>query len=775
MGWPIRYAGISRRYAECDPSPLPFVKSCYCTVDNRSPSVIASLMAELKRRNRLYHLLSHCNQAIVHCQYERELLQTVCDHAVTHGGFKMAWIGWVDDTNQVITPFVAAGSGTENLESIQISLNPDDPFGQGPASEVVNHDRPYWCQDYAADPRTAPWREHYPGRHWGSAAVLPLHRHEQVIGVLILYADERWEFDHDAQALLIELAATLDFALKYLEDQKILRRAAAVFAHTREGILITDAQHNIVATNAAFTQITGYTEEEVLGKNPRFLKSGIHDAAFNRKKWQAVHEIGYWRGEIWNRRKTGELYPQWQTLSSVRDSNGKLIYYVAVFSDLSGIRNAEQKLEYLAHHDPLTGLPNRLLLELRTDHALQRTHKKKSVALLFIDLDRFKHINDSFGHAVGDALLLNVAARLKEHLRSDDTLARLNGDEFAVLIERIKHSRFAANLATTLISAFAEPFIIQEHILHIGVSIGISLSPDDGNNFATLLRNADSAMHQAKTQGRNNYQFYTSALTAAALQRVALENDLRQALKLKQLTVLYQPQLDLHSRQVIGAEALVRWHHPSKGPIPPDQFIPLAEETGFILALGEWVLHTACRQMHQWQQDGLPITRMSVNIAGQQLHRDRGNLMALVPRVLAATRLPPTALDLEITESFIMQQAEHSIATLDQLRTLGVSLSIDDFGTGHSSLAYLKRLPIDTLKIDKSFICNIPSDSNDVAITRAVIALANSLQLKVVAEGIETEQQHQFLLDQGCHFGQGYWYSRPLDAVAFFNYIKKLT
>jgi diguanylate cyclase (GGDEF)-like protein/PAS domain S-box-containing protein len=556
-----------------------------------------------------------------------------------------------------------------------------------------------------------------------------------------------------------------------LFSEERLRLSATVFESTREGVLITDVSGNITAVNTAFTDITGYTEAEVFGKKPSILKSGKHEDTFYDEMWGAINSVGYWRGEVWNRRKNGEIYPEWETISTVRDERGRLTNYVAVFSDISDIKESESQLEYLAHHDPLTELPNRLLFTARLDHALERSKRDGTcLAVLFIDLDLFKNINDSLGHPIGDALLKKVAVRLKQQLRDEDTVARLGGDEFTVLLEQLINQESAGNIAAKLALSLNDPFIVEEHNLHIAASIGISIYPNDGDTAATLLRNADAAMYQAKAQGRDGYQYYTEEMTSSAVKRVLLENSLRQAIVLDQFVVYFQPKISLVDGKLIGSEALVRWLHPDMGLVPPDNFIPLAEDTGLIVPIGSWVLNTACRQIKQWREKGLETGTVAVNLSGQQLQR--GNLVETVKQALKESGLDASLLELEITESFLMDQADKAIGVLSELRALGVTLSIDDFGTGYSSLSYLKQLPINNLKIDKSFVRDIPQDPNDEAIARAIISLAGNLQLDVIAEGIETEEQLAFLRREGCELGQGYLFSPPIPAKDFEVYIQ---
>ncbi|MCW8950287.1 MAG: EAL domain-containing protein [Sedimenticola sp.] len=550
------------------------------------------------------------------------------------------------------------------------------------------------------------------------------------------------------------------------EGEDKLRQASTIFMHVSEGVVITDAEVKVLTVNQAFCDISGYTEDELLGKTPRTWRSQQQDDAFYQTMWNAINSKKQWRGEIINRRKNGDLYPAWLNISAVSDESGRIINYVSIVSDISNIKQSQERIEYLAHHDVLTGLPNRHLLNDRLEHAIQRAHRNKTrVATLFLDLDNFKSINEGLGHPVGDKVLKVAADRLDQVVREEDTVARIAGDEFSILLEDIVDTESVAILASKILAAYASPFSIDHHELHVSASIGISLFPDDGDDVTSLVKNADAAMHQAKEKGKGCYCFYTQALTSAALERLYLENQLRKALGQDEFQLFYQPQYALNTGKLIGAEALIRWNNKELGLVSPDRFIPLAESTGLILPIGEWVLYEACRQIKSWHDAGLNLPRMGVNVAGQQVQH--GDIVATVKSVLEETGLEPMYLELEITESFIMRQAEEAISTLCALKELGVTLAIDDFGTGYSSLSYLKILPINKLKVDRSFVKDIPNDKNSEAIVRAVIVLGKSLQLEVIAEGVETEAQEAFLKSEACDEVQGFYYSRPVPADEF--------
>ena len=555
--------------------------------------------------------------------------------------------------------------------------------------------------------------------------------------------------------------------------QQSLNQAAIVFDSTSEGIIITDARGRIESVNSAFSDITGYREDELIGKNPSLLQSGQHDESFYQEMWQSIEKTGQWRGEIQNRRKNGEIYTELLSINSFKDDHNVVIQYVGVITDISSIKQTEHKLEYLAHHDPLTDLPNRLLCNARLEHELQVAQRHgELVAVMFLDLDLFKNINDSLGHALGDKLLKKVAVRIKQAIRNEDTVSRLGGDEFVLIIGSLKSKLDATQFSKNILELFTEPFVIDEHEVFAGASIGISVFPIDGRDAETLLKNSDAAMYRAKSEGRNNYQFYTPDLTSNACERLSMETYLRHALENNELILHYQPQYSLKSGQILAVEALLRWQHPEHGLIYPDKFISVAEETGLIVPIGEWVLETACSQLAKWKNSDCMPLRMAVNLSARQFWNP--GLAKAVQEILKNTGVQPSELDLELTESIIMHDTRITDDALNTFHDMGVELSIDDFGTGYSSLSYLKRFPIDRLKIDRSFVRDITTDKNDADMIKSIIALGHCMGLKVLAEGVETEEQLNYLKEHGCDEVQGYYYSRPVTAEGIEAFCKKI-
>ena len=538
------------------------------------------------------------------------------------------------------------------------------------------------------------------------------------------------------------------------------RLSAEFFNGSSEGLVITDAEQRIIQVNPAFTHITGYADSEVLGQRPHVLSSGRHDEAFYQAMWDDIRTQGHWEGEIWNQRRNGEAYPEWLSISRIDNDEGVTTHYVAIFSDISRRLEQEARIRSLAHYDPLTGLANRSLLRDRVQHDLSMARRREaSLSLLFIDLDHFKHVNDSPGHHVGDQLLVQIAQRIQSHIREQDTAARLGGDEFVVLLPDTS-AQGAAHMARSLLERLSRPYTVGQQELTVTPSIGIAVYPTDGTDFESLYRCADTAMYRAKQEGRSRFAFFTPEMQASSMRRLQLENGLRRAIDRDELWLAFQPQVDLRSGRLMGVEALLRWQHPEWGSIPPGEFIPIAESSGQIIPIGEWVLLKACEQMQQWRQSGMTDAVVAVNLSAMQFRQP--DLPRVVRRTLEQTGLPPECLELELTESTAMQNPEQAVATVNALRSLGVTLSVDDFGTGYSSLSYLKRFRIGKLKIDQSFVQGLPDDAEDASIVETIIQMAHSLGLSTIAEGVETDAQRTFLQARGCQQMQGYLLSRPL-------------
>ncbi len=553
--------------------------------------------------------------------------------------------------------------------------------------------------------------------------------------------------------------------LKQAEEQ--LNLASVIVNNAGEGIFVTDKDHQIISVNQTFTKLTGFTQLDVLHKKAFILLAG-NNAPTIQIELQNSPEHN-WQGEIVYRRKYRPAFSSWTIVNPVKDCTGNISHYVYVFIDITALKKAQDNLDFLAYHDPLTQLPNRLLVKDRINHALQNAQRAGTqVAVLFLDLDHFKSINDSYGHAVGDSLLKEVAKRIKTLVRKEDTVSRYAGDEFIVFMEEISDTTNPAILARKLIDTFSLPVYIKGHWLQTSISVGISMFPKDGRDTDTLIRHADIAMYRAKKEGRNNFQYYSSELTVAAFEKMAMDSALRHSIDRNELILYYQPQVCLKTGKVVGVESLVRWKHPTMGLISPDRFIHLAEENGFIVTLGEWVLNNACLQMRHWLDDGIPVRKMVINVSPIQFLRS--DFSAAITRALDANKLEPDYLELEIAESTLMDQSGHTLGALTQLVASGIDVTIGDFGTGCFSLNNLKRIPVKKLKIDSSIVFDVLHNCNDKDIVRSVIALGHSLHLQVIAEGIESKAQQQLLLELGCDEGQGYLYCPPsLPRSGFFR------
>lgn len=550
-------------------------------------------------------------------------------------------------------------------------------------------------------------------------------------------------------------------------DARALKIASRVFETAREGIMVTDPDNRIVAVNRSFTDITGYTEEDVLGETPKVISSGRHTAGFYAAIWEALDKTGQWRGEIWNRAKSGHVYLEQLSISVSRNEQGDVINYIATFSDVTDKKRTEEQLRYLAEYDDLTGLPNRRLLMDRVAQTIARAkrHEVRCFSLMFIDIDRFKNINDSLGHSMGDLVLQEVAQRLQGAVREVDTVSRIGGDEFVVLVAGRGSDIVisAANSAHRILKIVSEPIQEMDLDLVVTPSIGIVSYPADGDNFEMLLRNADAALYHAKSLGRNNFQFYNRSMNEKAYVRLKLENALRQAIEKGNLDLYYQPQYRSGRSEMSGCEVLLRWRH-NGAFISPAVFIPLAEETGLILSLGQWVLQQGCRQGAEWLKQGLCVPNIAINVSAYQF---RPEFYRTVDDVLRSTGFPPELLVLEVTESALMSDVVITQHLLKKLRKRGVRIALDDFGTGYSSLAYLKKFSLDKLKIDRAFIDGLPNDRDDVALTSSILDVARHLRLETIAEGVETLEQLNFLEAYGCDQFQGFYFSKPVPVSEF--------
>lgn len=575
-------------------------------------------------------------------------------------------------------------------------------------------------------------------------------------------------FDDDKQVIAICGISTDITDRKRAENDLML--AKNIIENANEGVVVTDLEGVITDVNEAYESITGYSRDEVVGQTPAVNKSGRHDRAFYQEMWNCIHDKGFWQGEIWDRRKSGEVYPKWLSINTVRDDKGKPSHYVGIFSDITSKKSTEEQLERLAYFDSLTALPNRLLFRdrLGQEIAAARRHENK-VALLFLDLDRFKYVNDTLGHAAGDELLQIVAQTLQDNVRDSDTVSRLGGDEFTVIIPDIDHVDQVSGITQKIIDELGMPLQLRGQEVQIGASVGVAIFPDDGDNIDQLSRHADMALYKAKDEGRNNFQFFSAELQIHIAERLALEEDLRKGLQRNEFLLYYQPKYNVATGDISGMESLVRWQQPERGLVSPVDFIPLAEETGLIIPMSEFILREACQQTAAWiAASNLPL-KVAVNLSARQFQQQ--DLIGVIKSVLAESGLPAASLELELTESMVMGNVDEAIQTMHALRDLGLSLAIDDFGTGYSSLSYLKRFPINTLKIDQSFVRDLTTDSDDASIIQAIIAMGRQLDMHVVAEGVETKEQLEFLRQHECEEVQGYLMSRPLPAMDFAKLI----
>ncbi|OWW22693.1 EAL domain-containing protein [Noviherbaspirillum denitrificans] len=718
---------------------------------------------DLAHINRMYSVLSHTNAAIVRITDRETLLDEICHVAVELGGFPLARIAMLDPVTGGWSWVAKCGKDAtlpECDEAIHACLSAKFDALNGAifkvcSSNIQNH--PHWSA-ICPQSESAGFKAH---------VFLQLRIGDRVAGMFSLYANEPDYFDDAQLRLLEEMTEDVSFALENMEreaqrkkTEDNLRKLSRAVEQSANAVVITDRFGIIEYVNPWFTRITDYTADEVIGKTPRILKSGETHPETYKRLWETIQSGKEWTGELHNTKKNGEMYWCLEVISPLKDEQGNITHFVAVTEDISERKQTEQTIRHLAFHDPLTGLPNRRLFNDRLHQAAAMRHRKDNAfALMLLDLDRFKTVNDTLGHEIGDALLKAVAARLLNSCRQGDTLARMGGDEFALIALEIHQPEDMARMAEKLLDVLKEPFHLFGHELYVTTSIGVTLYPNDASDADALIKNADIALYKAKDLGRNNFQFFTDDMNAAMMQRLRLESAMRWAIERNEFMLHYQPQVDVITGKIRGTEALIRWRHPEFGMISPAQFIPLAEETGMIVQIGDWILRTACAQAKAWQVAGLPM-RVAVNLSARQFHQ--GDLAETIAEILEQHDLPPSLLEVELTEGILMDDTSQTASVLDKLHGMGVQISIDDFGTGYSSLSYLKRLPIQILKIDQSFVRDIHTDPDDRAIVTAVIALAHSMKLRVVAEGVETPEQLAFLKEYDCDMMQGYLFSRPV-------------
>ncbi|ELT3499191.1 cyclic di-GMP receptor MorA, partial [Pseudomonas aeruginosa] len=575
-----------------------------------------------------------------------------------------------------------------------------------------------------------------------------------------------WD-EHDRFEGLLGIARDIS---QQRRAERELRMAATVFEHSTAAIMVTDPAGYIVQVNDSFSRLTGYSPADVLDQQPRLLTADRQEANQLKHVLASLQHSGSWEGEILQKRKTGELYPSWVGITAVRDEEGDLVSFVCFFSDISERKASERRIHRLAYYDALTHLPNRTLFQDRLHTALQQAERNGQwVVLMFLDLDRFKPINDSLGHAAGDRMLQEVATRLSACVSQDDTVARMGGDEFTLLLpsqgDREIALKRAIQVAELILGRLARPFTLEGREFFVTASIGVALSPQDGAELSLLMKNADTAMYHAKEMGKNNFQFYQAEMNARTLERLELESDLRRALELGEFVLHYQPQFTGDGRRLTGAEALLRWQHPRRGLVPPSEFIPVLEEIGLVAQVGDWLLAEACKQLRSWHKAKVRVPKVSVNLSARQFAD--GQLGERIAAILYETGIPPACLELELTESILMSDVAEAMQILSGLKRLGLAIAVDDFGTGYSSLNYLKQFPIDVLKIDRSFVDGLPHGEQDAQIARAIIAMAHSLNLMVIAEGVESQAQLDFLREHGCDEVQGYLFGRPMPAEQF--------
>jgi diguanylate cyclase (GGDEF)-like protein/PAS domain S-box-containing protein len=748
----------------------------------RTEAVRKEVEAKNQRLTRLYSALSICSQAIIRCRSESELFPEICRAVVTFGGMTMAWIGMLDEAGKQVRPVASFGRGTAYQDNIAVSIDESESVGRGPSGICMREDRAVWCQDFQHDPITAPWHERAAKFGWRASAAVPLHRGGTVAGVMSMYSCEPGAFDEAARNLVVKLAMDIDYALNVFEHERQRHEANVALANSRSllrtiidtaplRIFWKDINLRYLGCNPAFAKDAQMERpQELIGMDDYELVWSPLAERF-RSDDRSVLDSGsprlFYEEPFSN--ADGEM--RWLRTSKVplRNDRNEIIGLLGIYEDITEQKRAEERIQYLANFDILTGLPSRARLDDLLKNALSIARRNSGhLALMFLDLDHFKDINDALGHSVGDAVLVELSKRLRRAVREEDTIARLGGDEFIVLLPDTDASG-AGPVAQKLLDVIVEPYRIAQNALSLTASIGVAIYPDDGANPETLFKSADSAMYHAKQEGRRSYRFSTPAMQARSARNLRLVGAMHEALEHEKFELYFQPQLSLRDGRLIGMEALLRWQHPEFGTVSPSEFIPVAEHSGLILPLGEWALRTAARQARSWLDQACAPIILAVNLSVVQFRSD--DLPGMVTRILDEEGLPAEFLDLELTESVAMNDPEHAIEVIYSLHNSGVHVSIDDFGTGYSSLSYLKKLKVHKFKIDQSFVRDLTTDPDDKAIVGAIIKMAKLLGLKTIAEGVETSEQLAYLHEQGCDEIQGFYYSKPLSPVQFAEFL----
>lgn len=755
---------------------------------NHMIDALDNLESQREKITRFYSAWIACSNVIVREKSEDILLNELCSIIAKTVGFKLVWIGFVDEISGQISSAASNNHNSHYLQNLNVSTRTNLPEGRGATAQAIHHNRAVVFNDMLKESAAEPWWKLATSENIHAAAAFPITKNGIVIGAMNLYSSHTNYFSADLIGLISGLCSDISYALENLDRQKLqiaqdyeLRIAAAAF-QSQESVMVTDANNNVLRVNDGFTAVTGYTSNEVVGKNPRFLQSGRHDKLFYETLWATLEEKRFWQGEIWNRKKNGQIFPEWLCITAISNSVGEIISYVATSNDISQNKLDEERIRQLAFYDELTKLPNRALLFQHLESALNASQRYKyHCALIFLDLDNFKIINDTLGHTLGDQLLIEVATRLSNCVRNTDTVARLGGDEFIIILEHLDEDKIIATSQVKSITEKIRHEIAEHYELNIDLSdnsihstidyhsscsigfvmfLGNKITPDN------LLKYADLAMYHAKKMGRNHVSIFEPVMEKALIARTELEADLRESiLRCDEFELYYQAQCDV-SGKTLGAEALIRWNHPIRGRVNPAEFILLAEETGMIISLGTWVLRKGCETLANWSNHvEMANLKLAINVSSRQLAQE--DFVSQVIKIVKESGINPRLLKLEITESMVVNNVDETIEKMQALNALGISFSMDDFGTGYSSLSYLQKLPLNQLKIDQSFVKNLSSENQDSAIVKTIINLGENLSLNIIAEGVETMEQRDFLSHFGCKVFQGYYFSRPLPIKEF--------